>query len=341
MIDEACPFPGIMLEWKEHPGERISCNPQRARALSCSQEGLQHPGRQSIAEEETLMMSRAPILLTLSVLLAFAVIGCNTGGSTADLESTIAARVVATLEAAETAPAATADLESTVIARVVTTLEAAETAPAITPDLESTIVALLVATQEAAETAWAATPVPPEPTAVPVPTGPTVTPPLEIEAEEYAVYSAMIEQNPIGFDLGSFLVIKDQTLSGLDMFEDALEERGPLSARLVDSYRSRNAASYTLDRKLDLEQEYALMPKEEVDEIFRRGGATWTDFEAKYPEAEGIVIFSRVGFGANEDQALVEMGFRCGDLCGSGGLYLLAKEDGAWKIEEALMVWIS
>jgi hypothetical protein len=38
------------------------------------------------------MNGRALILLTLFVLLALAVIGCNTGGSTEDLESTIVAR---------------------------------------------------------------------------------------------------------------------------------------------------------------------------------------------------------------------------------------------------------
>jgi hypothetical protein len=196
------------------------------------------------------MMHRAPILLTLSVLLTLAMVGCNTGGSTA-------------------------------------------------------------------------------------------TPPPDIEAEEYAVYSAMIRQNPIGYNLGSFLVIKEQTVSGLEMFERTLEETRRLPAKLVDSYRSRNAASYALGPNLDLEQDYALMPQEEFDRIFRREGAIWPGFQDTYPEASGIVSFSRVGFGANEDMALVEMGYRCGDLCGAGGLYLLVKEEGSWKVQEALMEWMS
>ena len=196
------------------------------------------------------MMHRAPILLTLYVLLTLAVVGCNTGGSTA-------------------------------------------------------------------------------------------TPPPDIETEEYAVYSAMIQQNPIGYNLGSFLVIKEQTASGLEMFERTLEETRPLPDKLVDSYRSQNAASYALGPNLDLEQDYALMPQEEFDRIFRREGAIWPGFQDAYPEASGIVSFSRVGFGANEDMALVEMGYRCGDLCGAGGLYLLVKEEGSWKVQEALMEWMS
>jgi hypothetical protein len=255
------------------------------------------------------MRHRAPILLMLSVLLTLAVIGCNTGGSTADLESTIVARVVATLEAAEPTPTAT------------------QAPPEPT-----------------------ATPVPPAPTDTPTPTPvpsctptpkPTVTPSPAIEAEEYAVYSALIQLNPINFDLGSFIVIRDQTISDVDLLEDALEHVDPVPSEVVDSYRSRNAESYTLSPNLDLEQDYALIPKEEVDEIYRRGWEGWTEFWDSYPGAEGVVLFSRVGFGANEDQALVSMGFRCGDLCGAGGLYLLVKEEGTWKFQRALMEWIS
>ena len=237
------------------------------------------------------MVRRASILLTLSVLLAWAMIGCNTGRSDGDLEGTIVARVVATLESAETPP---------------------------------------VATQA-----------PPEPTETPPPAGPTVTPPPEIEAEEYAVYSAMIQQNPVGFDLGSSVLIRQQPVSGLDDLERTLENVRPLPARLVDSYRSRNAEVYTLDPNLDVEMDYALMPEEEFKKVFLPKGSDWVRFHETYPEASGVVSFSRVGFGANEDEALVLMGYVCGDLCGAGGLYLLVKEEGGWKIQESLMVWMS
>jgi len=170
---------------------------------------------------------------------------------------------------------------------------------------------------------------------------PTTTPPPSIEAEEYAVYSALVRQNPIGYDLGSSFVVRENTRADLDMFERTLENVHKLPASLVDSYRSRNAASYTLESNLDIEQDYVLMPQEVFDEILGRQGARWTDFEAKYPGASGFVLFSRVGFNADGDQALADIGYRCGDLCGAGGLYLLVKEGGNWKIQESLMVWES
>jgi len=172
--------------------------------------------------------------------------------------------------------------------------------------------------------------------------GPTETPPPTIEAEEYAVYSDMIRENPIGYDLGSIIVIREQTVRGdTEMLQRTLEEDRRLPAKLVDSYRSRNAKSYTLGRNLDLEQDYALMPEEDFQKIFSQQGLEGEKFPAKYPESGGAVFFSRVGFGAKGDEALVEMGFRCDGLCGAGGLYLLTKEDGSWKVKDTLLEWMS
>ena len=83
------------------------------------------------------------------------------------------------------------------------------------------------------------------------------------------------------------------------------------------------------------------MSDEEFDEIFNSGGLQGVKFEEKHPDSGGVLMFSRVGFNAQEDLALVSMGFRCGDLCGSGGLYLVAKEEGSWKVQRALSVWMS
>jgi len=145
----------------------------------------------------------------------------------------------------------------------------------------------------------------------------TVTPSPNIEAEEYAVYSALIRQNPIGYNLGSYFAIRENTRADLDMFERTLENAHRLATRLVDSYRSRNAASHTLDPNLDVGQDDVLMPQEVFEEILLKKGSRRTDFEAKYPGASGFVAFSRVGFNADGDEALATMGYRCGDLCGA------------------------
>lgn len=172
-------------------------------------------------------------------------------------------------------------------------------------------------------------------------TNSTATPPPDLQAEEYAILSALVRQNPIGYNLGDSFVVREQTVSDLDMFERTLENVPRLPSRLVDSYRSRNATPFTLAPKLDVEQDYVMMSQEEFDQIFRRGGSVWARFQEQYPEAGGLITFSRPGFNAKGDQALADMGFRCGDLCGAGGLYLLVKEDGNWVVQDTLMVWQS
>lgn len=171
--------------------------------------------------------------------------------------------------------------------------------------------------------------------------GPTVTPPPDIEAEEYAVMSALVRENQIGYILGASFVVKEQTLSNLDELERTLEYH-KLPSRLVASYRSRNATTYTLSANLDIEQDYTMLPQEEFERIFlRRNGSVWAPFQESYPEAGGVIFFSRVAFDRKGEQALATFSYRCGDLCGAGGIYLLVKEGAVWKVEKELMAWQS
>ena len=129
-------------------------------------------------------------------------------------------------------------------------------------------------------------------------------------------------------------------MADLDMFERTLENVHKLPSSLVDSYRSRNATPYSLGRNLDIEQGYVLMPQEVFGEVLGTRGVRWVDFEVRYPGASGFILFLRVGLHADGNQALADLGYRCGDPCG-GGPYLLVREDGNWKVRETPMVWQS
>lgn len=67
----------------------------------------------------------------------------------------------------------------------------------------------------------------------------------------------------------------------------------------------------------------------------------WKTFYAKYPNAGGIMAFSRVGFNEKRDRALVYSTIGCGWLCGTGHYHLLKKESGKWLVFMSDMAWIS
>jgi hypothetical protein len=163
----------------------------------------------------------------------------------------------------------------------------------------------------------------------------------EVDPEEYALFSAMIGQKVVGYHQGGPVVIREQTTPDIDSLEIALEGPFEPPAELVAAYRLRNEQAYTLDSSFSLNQAYELMAQSAYDDLLRAGRAGWADFEAKYPQADGIFLFSRAGLNAARDEALVSVGYYCGSLCSEGGVYLMAKEDGVWKVKQELAAWMS
>lgn len=74
------------------------------------------------------------------------------------------------------------------------------------------------------------------------------------------------------------------------------------------------------------------------DVITRDGSKS---FEQLFPRANGIISFSRVGFGSNVRAAIVSSSFVCGGFCASGSRYILRKEWGRWEIINKWIVWES
>ena len=149
----------------------------------------------------------------------------------------------------------------------------------------------------------------------------------------------MIDQNVTGYTLGESVVILEQSKPHIDSLEFALEGPFEPPEELVEAYRLRNDQPYTLGQSFTLKQAYKLMPQSEYDGLLGTGSAGWEDFETKYPQAGGIFLFSRAGLNAARDEALVSIGYYCGSLCTKGGVFLMVKEDGVWKVKQELVTW--
>ena len=163
----------------------------------------------------------------------------------------------------------------------------------------------------------------------------------EIDPEEYALFSAMLDQNVVGYDPEAPVVIRDQTSPHIDNLEFALEGPHKLPKELVEAYRSRNDRPYTLAPNFTLKRGYTLMPQAEYAGLLRTGSTSGEDFQIKYPEARGVFFFSRAGLNAARDEALVSISYYCGSLCVEGGVFLMVKEDGVWKFEREFLSWMA
>lgn len=165
------------------------------------------------------------------------------------------------------------------------------------------------------------------------------------EAERYAAYSAVLTAMFV-HDSTKLLVIEDKTADDFtakdekhwDYIKKGLE---PLSQITIDDFTAKNAQPTTIESKFTLTTKVTLVSKSEVDKLFGQGGGWWKAFYEKYPGSSGLITFSNVGFNGDGTQALLYVGYSCGGLCGSGHYVLLAKNNGAWKIEKSVMTWIS
>lgn len=186
----------------------------------------------------------------------------------------------------------------------------------------------------------------PPPTKTPVP---AVTPTTGSAAtEEYAVYAAIIEW---GFLTEStrLIVVTDHTAAGL-FVEESLDEQmieyirdnmgTDLQAETLNDYLAKNEETYELEKRFPLNMQYVLISEAELSKIFEDGEG-WDQFYETYPNSQGTMTLSRVGFNTNMDQALVYVGNQAHYLAGIGYYVLLAKEESAWAIENAVVAWIS
>jgi hypothetical protein len=184
------------------------------------------------------------------------------------------------------------------------------------------------------------------PTKTPVP---AVTPTTgSVAAEEYAVYEAVIEW---GFltESTKLIVVTDHTAAGL-FVEESMDERmieyirdnmgTDLQAETLNDYLAKNEETYELGKRFPLDVQYVLISEAELNKIFEEGEG-WDQFYSTYPNSQGTMTLSRVGFNTNVDQALVYVGNQAHYLAGIGYYVLLAKEQGAWVVENAVMAWIS
>ena len=107
-----------------------------------------------------------------------------------------------------------------------------------------------------------------------------------IENEEYAVYSALINENTGDENINRPLVIKDQPTAWVGsleeekstFYEDLQKSSSILSSETVDDLRAKNKEAHTFKRRFDIKRQYILVSEKEIEDsqLSRASDSTMT-----------------------------------------------------------------
>ncbi|MBN2015629.1 hypothetical protein JW766_02245 [Candidatus Dojkabacteria bacterium] len=183
-----------------------------------------------------------------------------------------------------------------------------------------------------------------------------IKPPIEyISPEEYSVYTDLIEamdaidtkKKSIPFIPSEYklLVIEDHTPDHVETINlQYVDSKMPgIDPETLTDFRARNQIEYPLERRFGFKIDYVFISNEEMAALHSHGeqDAFWDNFYDRYPESQGILSLSRVGFNNRMDQALVSIGNQSDWLSGSGFFILLIRLNGTWTIRDMVLTWIS
>jgi len=164
-----------------------------------------------------------------------------------------------------------------------------------------------------------------------------------VEANEYSVYSAAIEEFSRGRNVKS-VVISNRTVDVSDPASVTSEWVRRCEAVVPEteaSFRGRNRQPLELTRSFTLKGEYVLVSQGDLKSI-PNDKTRLEGMSAKYPDAFGVVGLSRVGFNAEMNKAVVYISQgSCGLGCGEGTCITLVKEDCEWKVKGRSGLWMS
>ena len=175
-----------------------------------------------------------------------------------------------------------------------------------------------------------------------VTSSPSPTPDAEMLAER--VYTALVDTL---YPTSALLVIMEQTqtsvigLAEVATYQRVQESLKEMSAETLQNFRLENNELHTLRTSMVLGRKYILFSLKDRQELFRINQSGWDVFYNRYPDAPGIITFSKVGFNKTMDLALVYVGMQSNWLAGVGNFYLLQQVNGKWVIEAQVNSWIS
>jgi hypothetical protein len=147
--------------------------------------------------------------------------------------------------------------------------------------------------------------------------------------------------------VGERQAVRAETRGGLGMPGDEARMLAYIRENLdgvyeetISDFREKNRERHPVEPGLDPEGRLAPVSDEEFRRIFRDGDG-WTRFRETFPDSDGTLRVSRVGFDAGMTQAMIYAGQQFDWDTGSSGFWLFEKSDGAWVEAARAGEWLS
>ncbi len=151
--------------------------------------------------------------------------------------------------------------------------------------------------------------------------------PLDRDAEEFAVYSSLMDVFTSTSE-GNVLLVASETIATLpqdrqdnenELFKNQLPDA--TSRETFEDYRLIDGKPINVTNRFMLKRKFILISNQEAKSYFEKSDSP--NVREKYPESSGrITMLSRVGFNKKLTEALVYAWGYCGGECGGGGFYL-------------------
>lgn len=161
----------------------------------------------------------------------------------------------------------------------------------------------------------------------------------EIERDEYYIYSLSIEhiylRNLLSHNKREVktIVIISETSELNEYWRDKLIgdiEREGMQEELLEDWRKENWSTSLLQRKFDLSYEYKLVSKAELEEY--ESVNFFGEFYRRYPDSNGLISVSRIGFDKSKNTALIHLVHSYGILGARYDFIVLKRAEGVWNI---------
>lgn len=170
--------------------------------------------------------------------------------------------------------------------------------------------------------------------------------------QDYSVYSAILKDLLTKEKL-KFIVIEDHTFVYKPEYSAHDTTFGNLGLYFPDSdvearrnYVEQNRYPLPLGYSLDIPVKYGFVSHEEVEKDYDNvtSHKTKGTFYDRFPDADGVLAFSRIGFNAHFNQAIVEVARSlCRKGCFSMKYVFLTREGQTWavkRIEDILRAYL-